>query len=286
MPPSGDAIEPAAATGYMSDRTEKLQAADGEVRSIPFMMSTPPKFETVAEERKYRKERLTMAIRLFGKYGFDEGVAGHLTVRDPEFPDTFWVNPFGMAFKLIKVSDLIRVNEAGEVIEGNRPVNAAAFAIHSGIHKTQPWVTAAAHSHSMYGKVWSTLLRKLDPITQDACAFYERQEVYDDYTGVVDDKEEGKLIGKLIGKENHLVILSNHGLLTAGRSVDECFWWFLSAERQCQAQILAESVGKPKILTHEVATKTRGLVGTTIAGWFQAQPYFDIIAKEQPDLFE
>lgn len=96
-----------------------------------------------------------------------------------------------------------------------------AFAIHSGIHKTQPWVVAAAHTHSMYGKVFSTLGKTILPITQDSCAFYERQALYDDYTGVVDDKEEGKLLGKMLGENNHLIILSSHGLLTAGRSVDE-----------------------------------------------------------------
>lgn len=87
----------------------------------------------------------------------------------------------------------------------------------------------------MYGKVWSTLLRPLDPITQDACAFYERQALYDTYTGVVDDKEEGKLIGKLIGEQNHLVILSSHGLLTAGRSVDEA--WVFSGVFWCPALV-------------------------------------------------
>jgi ribulose-5-phosphate 4-epimerase/fuculose-1-phosphate aldolase len=270
---------------FMSGITAPVKDETGEVRSIPFITPTPPKFDTLEEERDFRKTRLAMALRVFGKYGYDEGVAGHFTVRDPIEPDTFWVNPFGMAFSLIKKSDLIRVNEAGEVIEGNRPVNAAAFAIHSGIHKMRPEITAAAHTHSMYGKTFSTLGKELLPISQDSCAFYERHALYDVYTGVVDDKEEGKLIGKMIGENNHLIILSSHGLLSAGRSVDETMWWFMSGERQCQAQIMAMSAGGPKVLSHEVACKTRELVGTTIAGWFSAQPYMDVIAKEQPDLF-
>ena len=89
-----------------------------------------PTFETAAEERRYRKERLVAAFRLFSKFGFDEGVAGHITVRDPEYTDHFWVNPYGKHFSQVRVSDLLLVNHKGEIVEGDQPLNGAAFAIH------------------------------------------------------------------------------------------------------------------------------------------------------------
>ena len=144
-------------------------AAPANVFKIPAL----PKFATVEEERRHRKQRLAAAFRLFAKFGFDEGVAGHITARDPERTDHFWVNPFGVHFRQIRASDLILVNASGEVVKGNRLVNIAAFAIHSSIHHARPDVVAAAHSHSLHGKVWATLGRLLDPITQDACAFFE-----------------------------------------------------------------------------------------------------------------
>jgi hypothetical protein len=67
----------------------------------------PPIFEDKYKEREYLKGRLAAAFRIFGKYGFDEGVAGHITLRDPVQPDCFWVNPFGVAFSMINKSDLI-----------------------------------------------------------------------------------------------------------------------------------------------------------------------------------
>src|SRR3954454_8085731 len=91
----------------------------------------PPTFDNVEDERLHRKQRLAAGFRLFSRFGFDEGVAGHITARDPELIDHFWVNPFGMHFSQIRVSDLIRVNPTGDGAEGERPVNAAAFAIHS-----------------------------------------------------------------------------------------------------------------------------------------------------------
>ena len=131
-----------------------------------------PKFASADEERRHRKQRLAAAFRLFGQFGFDEGVAGHITARDPERLDHFWVNPFGMNFKQIRVKDLILVNHQGEVVEGDWPVNQAAFVIHWQIHAARPDVVAAAHAHSVYGKAWSSLRRPLDPLTQDSCTFY------------------------------------------------------------------------------------------------------------------
>src|SRR5438445_4213661 len=150
---------------------------------------TFPRFSNVDEERRHRKQRLAAAFRLFGKFGFDEGAAGHITARDPELLDHFWVNPLAMSFKQIRVKDLLLVNHRGEVVEGTWPVNTAAFVIHSHIHAARPDVIAAAHAHSMFGKAWSTLRRPLDPLTQDACAFYNDHAVYDDFTGVVLDAE-------------------------------------------------------------------------------------------------
>src|SRR3954451_18778537 len=104
---------------------------------------TPPAFATLDQERRHKKQRLAAAFRLFSKFGFDEGVAGHITVRDPEHTDTFWVNPFGVHFSQITVSNLIRVDHSGTTVEGTFPVTAAAYAIHSRIHKARPDVVAA-----------------------------------------------------------------------------------------------------------------------------------------------
>jgi ribulose-5-phosphate 4-epimerase/fuculose-1-phosphate aldolase len=244
-----------------------------------------PKFDTVDEERRHRKQRLAAAFRLFGRFGFDEGVAGHITARDPEHLDHFWVNPFAMNFKHIRASDLVLVNDKGEVVEGEYPVNAAAFAIHSQVHQARPDVIAAAHAHSIYGKSWSALGRLLDPITQDVCAFYEDHALFDDYTGVVLDLEEGKRIAHALG-DGKAVILRNHGLLTVGHSVDEAAWWFITMERSCQAQLLASAAGDPVLIDADMARLTATQVGSHAAGYSSFQPLYDWVVHDQPDLLE
>jgi ribulose-5-phosphate 4-epimerase/fuculose-1-phosphate aldolase len=252
-----------------------------EVLEFPKSM----KFDSLEDERTYRKQRLAAGFRLFSKFGFDEGIAGHITARDPEQLDHFWVNPFGAHFGHIRVSDLLLVNDKGEVVVGDKSVNTAAFAIHSQVHAARPDVIAAGHAHSIYGKSWSALGRPLDPITQDACAFYEDHGLFDDYTGVVLDIEEGKRIAHALG-EAKAVILRNHGLLTVGHSVDEAVWWFITMERSCQAQLLASSAGTPVLIDPEMARLTASQVGSNAAGFFSFQPLFDRIVREQPDLLD
>ena len=245
----------------------------------------PPQ-PTVELERLYRKQRLAASFRLFGRYGFDHGGAGHITVRDPEYPDHFWLNPAGVFFGYIRVSDLMLVDHDGEIVEHGevKRLNQAAFAIHSRLHKARPDVLAAAHSHSTYGKAFSALGKLLDPLTQDSCAFYEDHALFEHFSGVVRDTGEGDRIAEALG-DRKAVILQNHGILTVGPSVETAVWRYLAMENACQAQLLAEAAGTTKPVPHDVAKHTAGQVGGPY-GDFSFQPYFDLIAREEPDLFD
>ena len=236
----------------------------------------PIECKTIEEERRQQLERLASGFRLFAHFGFDEGLAGHITLRDPEFSDHFWVNPFGVHFNQMCVSDLLLVNHEGDIVQGDRQLNTAAFAIHSRLHMARSDLNAAAHSHSMYGKTFSSLGRLLEPITQDSCAFYDNHVLFDDYTGVVLETDEGDRIAKALG-EKRAAILKNHGLLTTGKTVDEAVWGFLSMDRCCQSQLLAESVGQMERISDDVAELTRGQVGSDFGMWASYQPMYDLM---------
>jgi Class II Aldolase and Adducin N-terminal domain len=154
---------------------------------------SPPQLTNKLDAQKYQKQHLAVAFRVFAKQGFDEGVAGHISLRDPINPGTFleiphigfysrlilslenfWINPLSMHFSQIKVSDLVLVNENGEVQPGGAQaaINGPAFAIHSEIHKARPDLNAACHAHSVYGKAFSCFGRVIEPLYQDALRFY------------------------------------------------------------------------------------------------------------------
>lgn len=237
------------------------------------------------EERLHRKQRLAAALRLFSRAGFDEGAGGHITARDPADPERFWINPFGVHFGHVRVSDLLLVDAEGAVISGTGTVNPAGFTIHSQVHAARPDVVAAAHTHSTFGRAFSTLGRRLEPLTQDACAFFEDHEVYDGFAGVVLEAEEGKRIAQRLGT-GKAVILRNHGLLTVGTSVQEAAWWFISMERSCQVQLLAESAGAPVPIDPDVARATRATMGSPDLGRLNFRPMYADIVRDQPELLD
>ncbi|KAI9159137.1 hypothetical protein HJFPF1_07145 [Paramyrothecium foliicola] len=246
-----------------------------------------PVFDNLEDERLYRKQHLAAAFRVFADRGFDEGVAGHISVRDPILTDHFWLNPLSMHFSLIKVSDLILVDEDGTVVEGDEPVNGAAFAIHSELHKARPDVTAACHAHSVHGKAFAAFGRELDMITQDSLRFYKSHAVYPHFKGVVNDGEEGRRIAKALGN-GKAAILQNHGLLTVGKSVDEAAFWFMSLDKTCHAQLLADAASaagyKKIIIDDDEAAYTAPQVGGPEKGWLAFQPYYDEqLAKTKGD---
>ncbi|MFE0099688.1 class II aldolase/adducin family protein [Streptomyces sp. NPDC059009] len=243
----------------------------------------PPVHETPDDERRHRKERLAGALRIFGRLGYEDGVSGHITVRDPEYTDCFWVNPFGMPFRHVTVGDLVLANEEGQVVEGRYHVNQAAFTVHAQAHKARPDVVAVAHCHSLYGRALSTLGELLDPITQESCAFYESHALYDGYTGVIVDEEEGRRIASALG-DHKAVILRNHGLLTVGDSVDAAAWWFISLERSCQVQLSARAAGRPVMIGHKQAVATREQLGSDLVAWINYQSLWQDISRSEPDL--
>ena len=150
----------------------------------------------------------------------------------------------GKHFGMLKASDMVHIDEEGQVIGGNKTaINAAGFMIHSAIHKARPDVHAACHTHSPAGKAWSTFGRPLNIINQDTCNFWGTQAVYRAFGGVVLGADESERIAEALGETGRVMVLQNHGLLTTGGTVDEAAYLFTLMERSCEVQIMVESTG-------------------------------------------
>ncbi|KAB8212098.1 class II aldolase/adducin N-terminal [Aspergillus parasiticus] len=208
-----------------------------------------PTFDDPYKSRKWQLEHMAAAFRVFARKGFTEGTAGHISLRDPVQPNTFWINPFGVHFGMLKASDMVQIDEEGQVVGGNKvAVNAAGFQIHSAIHKARPDINAACHTHSVAGKAWSTFGRPLDIISQDTCTFLGIQTVHEHFGGIVLEDAESERIAKTLGEKNRVVILQNHGILTTGATVDEAAYLFTLMERSCEIQLMVEGTNLPKKL--------------------------------------
>ncbi len=246
-----------------------------------------PKFRNHAEHRQHLKERLVAACRAFAVHGLDYGFAGHLTVRDPEFPHLYWTNPMAVHFSQVRISNLILVDHTGTVIQGSYAVNRAGYVLHAAVHEAHPDIVAMCHAHSEYGTAWAATGRPLDPITQDACAFFEDHVVIQDEAGQVAVEEgAGKSICDWF-QGVKAAIHQNHGLLTVSRhSIDAAAFWFIALERCCKQQMLVEATGiKPIMVPPDRARYSREHVGSEYIGWLHFQPIYEELLVKQPDMF-
>ncbi|KFY20537.1 hypothetical protein V491_03640 [Pseudogymnoascus sp. VKM F-3775] len=250
---------------------------------------SPPRFDNIDDQRTYQKQHLAVAFRVFARQGFDEGVAGHISLRDPLNPEHFWINPLSTHFSQIRVSDLVLVNESGEVQpEGAQAaINGPAFAIHSEIHKARPDLNAVCHAHSVYGKAFSCFGRPIEMIYQDALRFYNDLAVYPRYGGTVISTEEGARIAKSLGNCRS-IILQNHGMITCGGTVDEAAFLFIALDRCCHAQLLANAASGPGweriVIGKEEAEITHKKSGNSSKMWLAFQPYYDQVVNNEPDV--
>ncbi|KAF2105968.1 class II aldolase/adducin domain protein [Lophiotrema nucula] len=286
MAPSAISPPTIPSTKALKDNAEHA-SGDPSLAFIQDETTSPPTFEDKYEERKYLKHRLALAFRIFAQFGFAEGVAGHITVRDPVDPTSFWVNPFGMHFSLIRDENLIRVNHEGVVVDGgkNRRLNYAAYAIHAQIHAARPDVLCAAHSHTKYGRAFCATGRTLQPLTQDSCVFYNDHVLYSNFAGVVLAAEEGKAIASTLGNRK-AALLGNHGLLTVAPSIEACVAWFVLLESCCEVQLLADASlagsGKPLVEIGVVeARSTWEALGKASGGYFMGLPLFQVAERRE-----
>jgi ribulose-5-phosphate 4-epimerase/fuculose-1-phosphate aldolase len=206
-------------------------------------------------------------------------MSGHISVRDPENPHTFWTNPLGKFFGLLQPSDMILVDYSGSPIGGNTslPANAAGFQIHSAVHKARPDVIAACHTHSKAGKAWSTFSRRLEMLNQDVTHFYgDAQAVYSEFGGVVFDEAEAQRLATALGQKGKGMILRNHGLFTVGKTVDEAAYLFMLMEKSCEVQLLVEAAaanGITKVyVDDEVAEYTHRMTSDSETLYCEFQP--------------
>ncbi|MCV7346565.1 class II aldolase/adducin family protein [Mycolicibacterium rhodesiae] len=189
------------------------------------------------ELREHRKRRLALAYRVFGAMGWGSLGDGHISARDPEQPECFWLGRYGVPFRFMTPDDLVLVHADGTV-DGGGEINVAAYYIHAPLHEARPDVVAAAHCHTPYGTPFSAMVTPLAPISQEACAFFGDQEIFDDDEVNISSTDGGKRIAATLGGAR-AAILRNHGLLTVGGSVDAAVGYFLMMERSAEVQVKA-----------------------------------------------
>ncbi|SFS10528.1 class II aldolase/adducin family protein [Sphingomonas jatrophae] len=202
------------------------------------------------EDYQVRRD-LAACYRLAHHYRMTDLIATHISARLPGPGHRILINPFGALFNEVTASNLVEVDLEGQVQTPGGVINPAGFLIHSAIHAARPDVQCVMHTHTAAGIAVSAQEHGLLPISQQAVVLGARV-AYHDYEGVaLLDNERVTLARDLADKS--VLILRNHGLLTAGRSVGEAFWLMMMAQRACEVQVAALAGGTPlRMISEEV----------------------------------
>ncbi len=202
------------------------------------MSDSPGATRSVEEIRAERKQQVALGYRILASQRWGDLGDGHISARDPERSDCFWMLRYGPSYHEARVSDLVLVGPDGELVEGEGPINRAAYYIHHPILVARPDAVSATHVHTGWGTPFSAEVRPIEPITQEACVFFEDHAIFDDEEVQVQSVDGGKRIAAALAG-HRAVILRNHGLLTVGRRVDESVGLFVQMERVAEAHMKA-----------------------------------------------
>jgi ribulose-5-phosphate 4-epimerase/fuculose-1-phosphate aldolase len=187
---------------------------------------------------------LAAAYRLVAYYGMDDSIYTHISARVPGQDTQFLINPFGVLFRDITASSLVKIDMDGKILDDSpSDVNPAGFTIHSAVHSARHDAACVLHTHTVAGVAVSSLAVGLQPCNQWALEFHNRV-VYHDYEGIALDHDERSRLVADLGPDAKALILRNHGLVTLGRTVAEAFILMFNLERACRVQLAIESSGE------------------------------------------
>lgn len=208
-----------------------------------------------AEEWAVRLE-LAACYRAFDWLGWTELIYNHITARVPGPQRHYLINPYGLWYSEVTASNLVKVNLAGEPVDGSKyPVNKAGFVIHSAIHAAREDAHCIIHTHSTAG---SAVACKKEGLRFDNfySAILYGEVAYHDFEGVTTDVAEQPRLVASLGAKN-VLILRNHGLLVVGTCVADAFIRYWTLERACQIQAATDAMaGENLAITQAVLEDT------------------------------
>lgn len=196
--------------------------------------------DQVSPEEWQARVDLAACYRLIAHDGLTEMIANHISMRVPGTHNEFLINPYGMLYEEMTASSMIKIDVEGRILFNatDYGINKAGYVIHSAIHKARPDVECIIHTHSLAGMSVSAMKVGLLPIAQSSMRFLDI--AYHDFEGVaIRMDEQERLVASLGNRE--AMVLRNHGLLTVGPSIPECYNNMWRLERACQLQVMALS---------------------------------------------
>jgi len=204
------------------------------------------------------RQQLAACYRVFALLGWTEMIYNHITLRLPASVSGgakhFLINPFGLHYREVTASNLVKIDLQGQVLDGSsHPVNPAGFTVHSALHEGLDGAHCVMHTHTTAGVAVACLQGGLSQSN-----FYSAQlhdmVAYHDFEGITIHAAETPRLLQSIGNRP-AVILRNHGLLAWGATLPQTFAILWTLQRACEIQLATLSMGQPIPVPPQIAAK-------------------------------
>ena len=225
------------------------------------------------------RQQLACAYRLFDHLGWHELIYNHITVRVPGTDNQFLINPFGLMYREVKASNLVKIDMDGHIIgPSDYPVNPAGFVVHSAVHAARADAHAVAHTHTTAGQAVACQAQGLLPLSFTAM-FFTDKVAYHDFEGITIHADEAPRLLTNIGNKP-LVILRNHGLLAWAKTLPLAFVRLWTLQRACDIQMAQAAMGPAIAVPEAVARKTTHDSFQFDAQFGAGQDVFDALVRQ------
>ena len=221
-------------------------------------MNTVATSTAMHPDERTARQQLAACYRIFAQLGWVEMIYNHITLRLPDSVTRgekhFLINPFGLHYNEVTASNLVKVNLAGEVLDGSRyPINPAGYVLHSTIHAGVQGAHCVMHTHTTAGVAVASLASGLSQSNFYSAQLHGMVATHD-FEGITLHAEEGPRVLASIGRRQ-AVMLRNHGLLSWGQTLPQAFAVLWTLQRACEIQLATQSMGAPLPVPEDVAAR-------------------------------
>ena len=220
------------------------------------------------------REELVLLARTLWREGYDDHLAGHITMRQPD--GTLLCNPWLLLWNELRPEHVIRIDLDGRVVEGDWPV-PPGIPLHLALHRRRDDVAVALHNHPRWGTIWADAGRVPPVYDQSSALGGGDVVVVDEYTGPVNDPKAAAAAVEAMGTAE-LALLANHGVFILGNSVRAVHQRAVALEQRCAHAWQVEALGGGRPLPDPVAALFRRSDGTGFHGFWEAMARAELAA--------
>jgi ribulose-5-phosphate 4-epimerase/fuculose-1-phosphate aldolase len=190
------------------------------------------------------RQALAVALRHLDDVGFCENLTGHITWQLPG-EDALLVNPWGLWWSEVTASDILSIDDRGQVLDGKWDVTPA-FHIHTELHRQRPDARVVVHNHPINATVLAGLGIMPEIIHQNSAMFADEMVFVNEYDGEVATSSAGAELAERMGDAT-VAVLASHGVVVVAPTIEEATYKSVMFERMCDIHYRALLTGRTPI---------------------------------------